>query len=140
MFTHSLEILLENKANDDKPGAKSGREKARHAMHLASTLKTLLLDFVEKPDGEQQAGLQAFKDVFSTTLHDSHLKIDDAALGRHRKAWKVIVANTLLALTGIGLLAIGINLAVHQRFFWQRTRREELRDETEEVLTRSFQQ
>ena len=107
-------------------------------MTMSADLKEQLYQFVQKPVAQQKSGLAQFKKDFAVRLHQENAD-NYWALGKHRHAWRVIMANTLLALTGIGALAIAINLAVHHRFFGQRTRRQELRDETEQVLDKGLQ-
>lgn len=138
MFNHGLRILLKNNISDTSPAAESERQKALFAISMAVKSKQHLLEFMAKPVAQQQSELPQFKTEFAARL-DQEDAGKDWALGKHRQAWKVIVANTLLALTGIGLLAITINLAIHHRFFGQRTKRQELRDVTEKVLDKGFQ-
>ena len=138
IVTHGLKILLENKANDNSTDAEAERRQATVAIALAAELKNKLLDFGSMSKEQQQISLPAFKADFKACLHSHDTSMDASHLGKHRSAWKVIVANILLAITGIGLLAIGVNLAVNQRFFGQRTCREELRDEAEVSLDIGF--
>jgi len=135
MLTHGLRILLENTANAHTRDAEIERRQASAAITLAIELKSKLVDFGAKPKEEQQTSLSAFKTDFTACLHSHDTSTDASHMGKHRKLWKVIAANTLLALTGIGLLAIGVNLAIHHRFFGQRTHREELRDEVGKSLS-----
>ncbi len=57
-------------------------------------------------------------------MHKLHLKDDDMAI--HREQWKIIVANIAIALTGIGLIALGIQYALNKRCFFAHTQREQL--------------
>ena len=138
MLTHGLNILLENDAHDRSTGAEVERRQATVTIALAAELKRKLLDFGALPKEQQHTSLPAFKADFTTGLHSHDTSMDASHLGKHRQAWKVIVVNILLAITGIGLLVIGINLAANQRFFGQRTSREELRDAAEVSLNMGF--
>lgn len=94
-------------------------EKGKVAMLLALALKKELKLFCEKTPEEQVATKAHFKASFIEALHS---KDDEMAL--HRARWKVIVANILIALTGVGLFAIGANYLLHGRCFFAHTTRE----------------
>jgi hypothetical protein len=87
--------------------------KGRIAMLLALDLKADLRAFIELPSEQQRARKDAFRATFLTDLHSK-----DNLMSEHQAYWKVIVSNVLIAFTGIGLFAIGIQyLRSGQAFF-----------------------
>ncbi|MDP3270208.1 MAG: hypothetical protein Q8M40_14310 [Legionella sp.] len=65
--------------------------------------------------------LVSFKKDFISLLH-----ANDSLIKTHRKPWKVVVANLLLALTGVGALVLACQSIAQQRLalFFNKTRRE----------------
>lgn len=92
MFAHGLFLLT----ND--------LEKAKVAMFLAVELKQALKAFMELSPEQRNQKTLIFKNDFIQKLHSK-----DHIMSIHREYWKVIVANILIAITGIGLLALGVN-------------------------------
>ena len=79
------------------------KTKGQAAIDLADQLKEKAIAYSKapKPSG---TGLQLFKEQFKAELHSK-----DDLMKEHRELWKPIIANILLALTGIGLFAIVVN-------------------------------
>jgi hypothetical protein len=89
---------------------------------------------------------KAFKSKFNKVLHSK-----DKEMAVHSQAWKPIVANILIALSGIGLVALIINIAAHaisshiknkefsknKAFFFAQTKAEELRETSENHVTQT---
>ena len=98
-------------------------EKGKLAMLHGLDLKKELKNFFELPTAEQVKGLPAFKASFLTKLHSK-----DTQMAVHRDEWKVIVANIAIALTGLGLIALGIHYAVTGQCFFATTQRQKLVD------------
>lgn len=96
-------------------------EKAKVALLLALELKKDLKNFFEQPSEEQEVMKEQFNLYF---LHKIHSK--DSEMSLHRAFWKVLVANILIAFTGIGLVALGINYAFNGGCFFSQTKREQL--------------
>lgn len=88
-------------------------------MFLGLDLKKALKAFFEKTPEEQAATKAQFKTSFMTKLHSK-----DNEMAAHRERWKVIVANVLIALTGIGLFAIGVCYGLTGHCFFNQTLRE----------------
>lgn len=101
-------------------------EKGKVAMLLALALKKELKLFCEKTPEEQAATKTQFTASFIKTLHSK-----DDAMTIHRARWKIIIANILIALTGIGLIALGANYLLHGRCFFAQTARERQLDTIE---------
>jgi hypothetical protein len=115
--------------------------KGQIVVELAGQLKGMLKEAskIEKtPDS-----LETFKKDFHKILHSK-----DTEMQAHRKIWKPITANILIALTGIGLLAIIVKAASHaidfskknqptsfnNSFFFAKTSSQELGDEIDGSL------
>ncbi len=98
-------------------------DKGKIALLLGLELKQDLKTFFERPPEEQKENLSVFKESF---MHKLHLKDDEMTI--HREQWKIIVANIAIALTGIGLIALGIQYALNKRCFFALTQREQLID------------
>ncbi|CEG56855.1 J domain-containing protein [Legionella fallonii] len=96
-------------------------EKGKTALLLGLELKKDLKAFFERPLEEQKENLSLFKESF---MHKLHAKDDEMAI--HREQWKIIVVNIAIALTGIGLIALGIQYALNKRCFFAPTQREQL--------------
>ncbi len=77
-------------------------EKAKAAMHLAIELANDLESYYTFSSEEN-------KDVFAAQFHKK-LHSQDALMSTHRHYSKVILANIIIALTGLGLLAVGASL------------------------------
>lgn len=106
MFAHGLFLLSWDTQN------------ARAALLLALELKKELKQFFEKPAQEQKMSIKQFKASFIKTLHSK-----DQEMSVHRQLWKVIIANILIALTGLGLFAIAANYLIHGSCFFAQTTR-----------------
>ena len=106
MFAYGLYLL----------SCKDGLEKGKAIMELALELKGDIKTFTEYPKAQQLAQKETFKNEFITKLHSK-----DDLMSEHRAYWKVLVANILIALTGIGLFAIGIHYLQTGHVFFANT-------------------
>jgi hypothetical protein len=99
---------LQNKINElERYGshiALTHPDKGKKVNSLAKELNALFLSFLDKPYLEQQRTFSQFKTDFLKKLHS-----EDTIVSTHRAYWKVICANILIALTGIGAILLGIN-------------------------------
>jgi curved DNA-binding protein CbpA len=95
--------------------------KGKTAMQLALELKSDLKAFFEKQPEEQNATKEQIKASFIQKLHGK-----DQEMSIHREYWKVIVANIFIAVTGVGLFAIGVNYLLNGGIFFAQTKREKL--------------
>ena len=111
MFAYGLYLLNHDTA------------KAETAMLLALDLKNALRTFFAKPLAEQVRLQHEFKTEFMQLLRSKN-----KVMAEHRAYWKVIVANIAIALTGIGLLALGAYYLHSGQCFFAKTQREKLRD------------
>lgn len=91
------------------------------AMQLGLNLKAQLKSYIELDANHQKATKEEFIRSFTKKLHS-----EDQFMTMHRSYWKIILANILIAATGIGLLALGVNIAVNKRPFFSQTKREKL--------------
>ena len=82
------------------------RIKGQTTVNLALQLENKTKDFAKKNHHSEQ-DIEQFKAEFKTLLHS-----EDKLMQKHRELWKPILTNILLALTGIGLLAIIINVTI----------------------------
>lgn len=86
---------------------------------LSADLLTEANALLKGPLNQLQKNWATFDTKFRATLHRHD---DDAVMSNHRTAWKPILGNILIALTGIGLIVIGIKCAVSacskQGFSW----------------------
>lgn len=75
--------------------------------------------------------LVSFKKDFVSLLH-----ANDPLIKTHRKPWKVIIANILLALTGVGALVLACNSLVQKKaiLFFNKTGREKQVDKIDNSL------
>ncbi len=94
-----------------------GKMALLHGLHLKQQLK----NFFESPQVEHIQQLEQFKVSFLRELH-----CKDEEMGAHRQAWKILVVNVALALTGIGLLVVGIKYALTGQCFFANTHRQDL--------------
>lgn len=102
-------------------------EKGKMVVQHASQLKNKLTEFLHSP----QVSEQTFKKEFKAFLHTK-----DIQMQAHRQEWKPILANILLALTGVGLVAIFAKFSFHlvankklninQSFFFGETKTERM--------------
>jgi TPR repeat protein len=100
-----------------------------YAKFLELKLDIFFMNSICKPPTLEEE--KAFKLEFSKLLHSK-----DKEMQSHRKAWKPIVANILIALTGIGLVAIIAKVTAHavsspifsknKAFFFAQTQTERL--------------
>lgn len=96
-------------------------EKGKIALLLALDLKKQLNDFFKKSPLEQQQSKKQFQVSFIKQLQDNKDK-----MSIHREYWKVIIANILIAFTGLGLFAIAAHFLLNGRGFFSQTKREQL--------------
>lgn len=120
MFAHGLFLL-----------STATPEKGREAMLLALRLKNDLKAFMALPEHAQVAQAEQFKQQFLTSLHSR-----DEIMSIHRAYWKIIVTNIAIALTGIGLFALGINYCVTGHCFFNQTASEQHLDTIESAFER----
>lgn len=100
-------------------GAKLKRkapEKAAQAMRLANELVYDVRLYNNYSTKDRISKKDAFIDDFKKKLHSQ-----DQLFSEHRKHWKVIIANILWALTGIGLLTLSVSLLVRGHGFHSQT-------------------
>ncbi|MDP3704442.1 MAG: DnaJ domain-containing protein [Legionellaceae bacterium] len=107
MFAHGLFLLTRDV------------EKAKIVMCLAIDLKQDLHRFMNLPPTQQIEKAVEFKQNFLQKLHSK-----DEIMSKHRQYWKVIIANIVIALTGVGLFALGLNYAINGNCFFAKTTRE----------------
>ncbi|CEK10112.1 hypothetical protein [Legionella hackeliae] len=86
--------------------------KGHTAIKLVENLRNFIDEFkinalIKQPGREE---INHFKVNFKGILHREDKLMED-----HRKIWKPIIANILIALTGIGLVAIAVNTSI--KFF-----------------------
>lgn len=96
-------------------------KKGKTALLLGLELRQELKSFSERSPVEQHNNLSHFKQSFQEKLHST-----DKDMAIHRSEWKFIVANIALALTGIGLIALGIHYAINKQCFFSKTQREQM--------------
>ena len=111
MFAYGLYLL----------SRKDGMEKGKAIMELALELKGDIKTFAEYPKAQQLAQKETFRKEFITKLHSK-----DELMSQHRAYWKVLVANILIALTGIGLFAIGVHYLHTGHVFFAKTQSNDL--------------
>lgn len=116
LFAHGLYLLTKD------------IEKAHVAINLATDLKKDLRDFMDLSPKERKQKKSQFKQQFINKLHSK-----DDVMTTHRAYWKVIIANILIALTGIGLIALGVQYATNGHCFYAKTKRENLVDSIEKT-------
>jgi len=104
-------------------------EKGKLVLLHGLSLKKEVKNFFELSLAEQEQTMPAFKDSFLTHLHSQ-----DAQMGVHREEWKVIIANLAIALTGLGLIALGIQYAATGHGFFASTQRQKLVEEVAQDL------
>jgi hypothetical protein len=115
MFAYGISLLCHDK------------DKAETVFLLAIGLKKSLKNHYSKPLEEQRTTEQQFKTEFTQCLHSQ-----DAAMSDHRDYWKVITANIAIALTGVGLLALGVQYFKTGHCFFEQTKRQQLLGTIEE--------
>jgi hypothetical protein len=105
-------------------------DKGKKVNSLAKELNVLLLSFLDKPYPEQQRTFSQFKTNFVKKLHS-----EDTIVSTHRAYWKVICANILIALTGIGAILLGINYyATSGSLFFSKTQTQQKVDTIEREM------
>ncbi len=109
LFAHGLFLLS------------SAPDLGMKTMQLSLTLKAMLKEYMELDGPKKQARREQFSQAFITCLHN-----EDKFMVIHREPWKIIVANLLIALTGIGLLALGTKYLLTGNCFFAQTKRETL--------------
>lgn len=86
-------------------------QKGKTVFQLALELKIEIKAFWQQPLAERKANFDAFKQRIADKL-----AANTPTLAFHRDPWFVIKANILTALTGIGLLLMGMNYALTGQF------------------------
>jgi hypothetical protein len=95
------------------------QNKGMAATTLALELKQIIRDFMRLSKEEQAAKKIEFKQQL---IHHLHSKDDSMTI--HRARWKMITANFLIALTGVGILAISAHYLRFGKCFFAETQRE----------------
>ncbi|WED42069.1 tetratricopeptide repeat protein [Legionella cardiaca] len=132
-----------------KIGFNKGEIIRDHTQALKNKLEQFLIDayYQETPNLEQEL---VFKDEFKQLLNSQEKRLE---IETHREAWRPIIANILLALTGIGLLAIIAKVVAHaveshgnktdfsmnKAFFFAKTHSQILAEEIEKANDWSIQ-
>lgn len=103
-----LNALAKMDAYGKKLQTEGATDKGKAAIQLAQELNLEIHLFILKSAGAKPdlLAIDLFKKEFSQKLHSK-----DELMHAHRAIWKPIVANILIALTGIGFLALLINMA-----------------------------
>ncbi len=104
-------------------------EKSVAAMTLAIELFKDLKIFNQNnlmPSSEEK---KIFRDDFYEKLHSQ-----DELMSTHRKWWKVIVINIAVALTGLGLIPLGISLLVRGHGFFNETKSQGIINDMDDKL------
>lgn len=132
----SLKTLIKQLSEMYQYGMKLQSDAPEKAETIMTLAVTLFKDLKKHYESDAKLNRNAHKDFefnFKRTLH-SH----DDLMDSHRKYWKVIIANTALALTGIGTFAVFISLAVRGHGFFNKTKShqmvEELNNEINNVI------
>lgn len=94
-------------------------EQGKTTVHFALELKRDLKKFVTLAPHEQATQKIYFINSFLDKLHSQ-----DDIMSTHRAHWRVLVANILIAFTGIGLFALGIHYLRTKELFFSETNRE----------------
>ncbi|KTD64975.1 hypothetical protein [Legionella shakespearei] len=140
-----LLMKIQKMKNYGKSLADLGIGKGNTAVELAEALENKLTHFLLETDLTEK-NITQFKSSFSALLHSK-----DLIMHEHREQWKPIVANILIALTGIGLLAILFKVICHaievsnqnkpmsfnQSFFFAKPKTQEFEEEIEDSLNRA---
>lgn len=90
--------------------------KAEAAISVAGQLVYSLISHYQQSESIQLKSTQEFSSNFLGILHSK-----DELMSAHRKPWKVIIANIIIALTGVGLIALGINYMATGHAFFNKT-------------------
>ncbi|MDR3504235.1 MAG: hypothetical protein P4L79_16840 [Legionella sp.] len=109
----------------------TGSEKANAAMQLAIELTNDLKDYYTASPEEQNKG--AFVAEFHNKLHSQ-----DQLMSPHRQYWKVVLANIAVALTCVGLLAVGVSLLVRGHGFFNVTHSQNNVNDVEQQFDKSL--
>ncbi len=115
MFAFGLNLLCEN------------IDKAKVVIKLAIDLKQDLQAFTNLPAEEREKQSVQFKQEFIQKLHSQ-----DQAMLNYYTDWEVIVKNILIALTIIGLVALGMHYRKTGHCFFVKTKRDEVVDVVEQ--------
>lgn len=122
------------------------RDKALIVLELVQALHKKLDQFYDE-SSSKQFSVEQFNQFATEFKHLLHSQ--DASLNEYRASWKTIVANILLALTGIGLLAIVVKTAFsvvksstqcawHSCLFFSKTACQENVERVEESFAYAF--
>ena len=108
-------------------------EQGKTVMLLTLALKRQLKTFFKQPLEKQMATKSSFKAQFIRTLHSK-----DEQMTMHRQKWKMIVANILIAFTGLGLFAIAGKYVFTGQCFFNKTAREKQIESIEKEIETLF--
>ena len=98
------------------PGSKDDGKKI---IDLAHQLKQLGLTFLLS---QQTLGIQEQQELKKNFMQ--LLERNYQSMGNHRAFWKPLLANIVIAATGIGLIALGIHYSLNRSFFFSTTHRQ----------------
>ena len=104
-------------------------EKSVAAMTLSIELYKDLKDFYQNNLMPSSEDKKKFRDDFHEKLHSQ-----DELMSTHRKWWKVIVGNIAVALTGLGLIPLGISLLVRGHGFFNETKSQGIINDMDDKL------
>ncbi|CEG58548.1 hypothetical protein [Legionella fallonii] len=114
---------IQNMKRHGKTLSLSGSVHGEMVTVLAKKLKKLTQDFITKNENKErhEIDFSDFKNNFIKQLHSK-----DPEMAVHRQWWKVVTANILLALTGVGALFIVVRSLAQGKpsFFFDKTQRE----------------
>ncbi|SNV07849.1 Ankyrin repeat protein [Legionella waltersii] len=122
-------------------GKRISEPKGKVIQCLADELDELVNTFLERniTKTNLKDGFEEFQMKFMNKLHSN-----DNEMQKHRMIWKPIVANLLIALSGVGILLIGCKVAMqmiekkpltlNNSLFFAKTRSQELEEQVEQVL------
>ncbi len=120
LFAHGLFLLTVKPSLGEK------------ALLLALELKSDLRAFLALSAEEQNQTKAAFRSNFRVKLHSQ-----DKDMSIHRAYWKVLIANILITLTGLGLFALGVHYLATKKGFFSQTHREKCIEQLEHDILRS---
>ncbi|KTC64645.1 Ankyrin repeat protein (plasmid) [Legionella adelaidensis] len=100
--------------------------KGEEIVDLSEALQDDLLGYLRNPSSQSKAD---FVKTFREKLHSK-----DELMATHRKQWKVIVANVLVALTGFGFIAVGLSLLLTGHGLFNKTKSTGLVEKVDSTL------
>ncbi len=104
-------------------------EKGNVLFKLANDLYHDLETFNQLPVKNRCDAFFQFRTSLSEKLHR-----DDALLGTHREYWKILIANILIALTGIGAALLAKHYVENRSLFFAKTKSREAISSTHQAL------